>query len=178
MSISITRQKILAAASQIVQCKGVAKLTLEAVAKEAGLSKGGLLYHFSNKEALIEGMIVRGVEDYEGAIYNKVAEDSERKGRWVRSFVEERLSNERRTEELSSSMMAALMLKPELLEPLQQSFQQLQKNIENDEIDSVCATIIRLAADGLWYSEYLGVGRLSPELREKVIQALIVNSYK
>ena len=27
--------------------------------------------------------------------------------------------------------------------------------------------IIRLAADGLWYSEYLGVGRLSPELREK-----------
>ena len=58
MSISITRQKILAAASQIVQCKGVAKLTLEAVAKEAGVSKGGLLYHFSNK-ALIEGMIVR-----------------------------------------------------------------------------------------------------------------------
>ena len=48
-----------------MQCKGVAKLTLEAVAKE-GVSKGGLLYHFSNKEALIEGMIVRGVEDYEG----------------------------------------------------------------------------------------------------------------
>ena len=135
------------------------------MAKEAGVSKGGLLYHFSNK-ALIEGMIVRGVEDYEGR-YNKVAEDSERKGRWVRSFVEERLNNERRTEELSSSMMAAFMLKPELLEPLQQSFQQLQKNIENDEIDAVCATIIRLAADGLWYSEYLGVGRLSPELRKK-----------
>ena len=156
MSISITRQKILAAASQIVQCKGVAKLTLEAVAKEAGVSKGGLLYHFSNKEALIEGMIVRGVEDYEGAIYNKVAEDERRK-EMGSLFVEERLNNERRTEELSSSMMAAFMLKPELLEPLQQSFQQLQKNIENDEIDAVCATIIRLAADGLWYSEYLGL---------------------
>ena len=39
----------------------------------------------------------------------------------------ERLNNERRTEELSSSMMAAFMLKPELLEPLQQSFQQLQR---------------------------------------------------
>jgi len=177
MSISITRQKILAAASQIVQCKGVAKLTLEAVAKEAGISKGGLLYHFSTKEALIEGMILKGTEEYQDAIHNKVAEDLEKKGRWVRSFVEERLSNER-VEELGSSMMAALMLKPELLEPLKQSFQQLQNKIENDEIDSVCATIIRLAADGLWYSEYLGVGRLSPELREKVIQALICNSYK
>ncbi|WP_125778545.1 TetR/AcrR family transcriptional regulator, partial [Bacillus sp. STP3] len=138
-----------------------------------------LLYHFSNKEALIEGMIVRGVEDYEGDRFTiKLRKTQRRKGDRVRSFVEERLNNERRTEELSSSMMAAFMLKPELLEPLQQSFQQLQKNIENDEIDAVCATIIRLAADGLWYSEYLGVGRLSPELREKVIQALIRNSYK
>ncbi|RAN83927.1 TetR/AcrR family transcriptional regulator [Bacillus sp. SRB_331] len=178
MSTSITRQKILSAASQIVQYKGVAKLTLEAVAKEAGVSKGGLLYHFSNKEALIEAMILKGVEDYQGAIHNKVAEDSERKGRWVRSFVEERLSNEKRTEELCSSMMAAIMLKPELLEPLQQAFQQLQTKIENDEMDSVCATIIRLAADGLWYSECLGVGRISPELREKVIRALISVSYK
>lgn len=178
MSISITRQKILTAASQIVQCKGVAKLTLEAVAKEAGLSKGGLLYHFSNKEALIEGMIVRGVEDYEGAIYNKVAEDSERKGRWVRSFVEERLSNERRTEELSSSMMAKTHVKTWITWAITTIISATAKNIENDEIDSVCATIIRLAADGLWYSEYLGVGRLSPELREKVIQALISNSYK
>ncbi|MES9693198.1 TetR/AcrR family transcriptional regulator [Bacillus toyonensis] len=178
MSTRITRQKILSAASQIVQYKGVAKLTLEAVAKEAGVSKGGLLYHFSNKEALIEGMILKGTEEYQDAIYNKVEEDSERKGRWVRSFVEERLSNERRSEELSSSMMTALMLKPELLEPLQQTFHQLQNKIENDEIDSVCATIIRLAADGLWYSECLGIGRLSPELREKVIQALINNSYK
>ena len=156
----------MAAASQIVQCKGVAKLTLEAVAKEAGVSKGGLLYHFSNKEALIEGMIVRGVEDYEGPFTIKLRKTQ--RGKEMGSlFVEERLNNERRTEELSSSMMAAFMLKPELLEPLQQSFQQLQKNIENDEIDAVCATIIRLAADGLWYSEYLGVGRLSPELREK-----------
>ena len=80
MSISITRQKILAAASQIVQCKGVAKLTLEAVAKEAGVSKGGLLYHFSNKEALIEGMIVRGVEDYEGPFTIKLRKTQRRKG--------------------------------------------------------------------------------------------------
>ena len=50
MSISITRQKILAAASQIVQCKGVAKLTLEAVAKEAGVSKGDYCITFQIKK--------------------------------------------------------------------------------------------------------------------------------
>lgn len=86
--------------------------------KEVGVSKGGLLYYFLNKEVLIEGMIVRGVEDYEGVIYNKVVEDLERKGRWVCFFVEERLNNERRIEELFSSMMVVFMLKFELFELL------------------------------------------------------------
>ena len=34
--------------------EGVVKLTLEAVAQRAGVSKGGLLYHYPSKEALIK----------------------------------------------------------------------------------------------------------------------------
>lgn len=63
-------EKILDAAAAIVRRDGVAKLTLEAAAKEAGVSKGGLLYHFPNKESLIDGMVTRCsntfVEDVEG----------------------------------------------------------------------------------------------------------------
>lgn len=51
------KKSILNAAADIVKEEGVAKLTLEAVAKKAGLSKGGLLYHYSSKEALIKGMV-------------------------------------------------------------------------------------------------------------------------
>ncbi|MFH5187268.1 TetR/AcrR family transcriptional regulator [Paenibacillus sp. TAB 01] len=51
------RAAILKAACQFVREKGAAQLTLEAVAKEAGVSKGGLLYHFPSKEALIQGVM-------------------------------------------------------------------------------------------------------------------------
>jgi len=48
------RQLILHTATQIVLNNGFNSLTLDAVAKHAGISKGGLLYHFPNKESLIK----------------------------------------------------------------------------------------------------------------------------
>lgn len=54
MNSNSKRSSILLAASIVVKNNGVEKLTLEAVAKEAGVSKGGLLHHFPNKEALIK----------------------------------------------------------------------------------------------------------------------------
>ncbi len=55
-----TRRRILQAAKQIAQdnrsIQGVT-ISLEAVAKRAGLTKPGLLYHFPTKEALITGLV-------------------------------------------------------------------------------------------------------------------------
>jgi AcrR family transcriptional regulator len=52
-----TKERILEAATNVVARDGSNKLTLEAVAAEAGVSKGGLLYHFPSKRALLEGML-------------------------------------------------------------------------------------------------------------------------
>ncbi|MDQ0063824.1 AcrR family transcriptional regulator [Paenibacillus harenae] len=57
MNSNSKRHLILFAASTIVKTLGAEKLTLEAVAKEAGISKGGLLHHFPNKQALINAMV-------------------------------------------------------------------------------------------------------------------------
>src|SRR5881227_3806920 len=53
------RTRILDAAETIVRDKGVTGLTLDAAAREAGVSKGGLLYHFASKEALAAGLLDR-----------------------------------------------------------------------------------------------------------------------
>ncbi|MDO8275460.1 MAG: TetR/AcrR family transcriptional regulator, partial [Serpentinimonas sp.] len=44
-----TRNALLEATNTVILRDGIAHLTLEAVAKEAGVSKGGLLYHFPSK---------------------------------------------------------------------------------------------------------------------------------
>lgn len=50
---SKTKELILEVAREIAAQKGVGQLTLEAVAEKAGISKGGLLYHFPGKKELI-----------------------------------------------------------------------------------------------------------------------------
>lgn len=48
-----SRDDILAAARAVLNRDGIAAVTLEAVAREAGMSKTGLYYYFSSKEALV-----------------------------------------------------------------------------------------------------------------------------
>ncbi|WP_414475614.1 TetR/AcrR family transcriptional regulator [Microvirga sp. M2] len=50
------RDRILDAAEDLICTGGIAGFTLDAVALAAGLSKGGLLYHFSSKDSLISGL--------------------------------------------------------------------------------------------------------------------------
>jgi AcrR family transcriptional regulator len=50
------RDRILDAAENLICAGGIAGFTLDAVAHSAGLSKGGLLYHFSSKDSLISGL--------------------------------------------------------------------------------------------------------------------------
>ena len=48
-----SRDEILAAARTVLLRDGITAVTLEAVAREAGMSKTGLYYYFASKEALV-----------------------------------------------------------------------------------------------------------------------------
>lgn len=52
-----SREDILAAARSVLLRNGIAAVTLEAVAREAGMSKTGLYYYFASKEALVFDLV-------------------------------------------------------------------------------------------------------------------------
>lgn len=54
-----TRDRILGALRVVLARGGSSAATLEAVAAEAAVSKGGLLYHFPSKQALYEGLVAQ-----------------------------------------------------------------------------------------------------------------------
>lgn len=56
------RDFILERAEQLVQDKGAAHLTFDGLTTVTGISKGGLLYHFESKDALISAMLERYIE--------------------------------------------------------------------------------------------------------------------
>lgn len=53
------REKLLEAALGVAVETGFGRITMDAVAQRAGISKGGLLYHFHSKARLIEALLAR-----------------------------------------------------------------------------------------------------------------------
>jgi AcrR family transcriptional regulator len=172
---SHTRRAILEAANQLVLSRGVANLTLEAVARQAGVSKGGLLYHFPSKESLVEGMI-----DY---LLGCLAADIDRAavqesgaagpGRWLRAYISATFSPSLPAPDIGAGMLAAVASNPELLAPLRARYDEWQRQAERDGIDPALATVVRLAADGLWLANLLGMALPTGALRARVREALI-----
>ncbi len=56
------RDRILDAFAELLSLEGERHATLEAVARAAGVSKGGLLYHFPSKDRLADGLCERLTE--------------------------------------------------------------------------------------------------------------------
>jgi AcrR family transcriptional regulator len=170
MARKTQRQTILEAASRVTARDGALNLTLEAVAKEAGVSKGGLLYHFPNKEALISSMIDKHLASWSKAV--EAAKDNA-KGAFTRAFVKTTANPPELETELSSGLLAAVALNPELLEPVKKHYAAWQEEIENDGINPVTATLVRLAVDGLYFSEVFDLAPPKGKLRKQLEARLL-----
>lgn len=68
-----TRTRLVDAAMATIHAQGLVGLTLDGVAKAAGVSKGGLLHHFPSKDALVEAILRRLFADFDA---------------WVRHYLE------------------------------------------------------------------------------------------
>jgi len=176
-----TRTSLLDAAERVVVSQGVAKMTLEEVAREAKVSKGGLLYHFPSKDALIEGMIEYFVRRFDTAMAFAREGDSELRGQSTRAYVRAStgqtpiISTE--LDLANGALTAALATFPERLEAVREQSRRHQAEIVSDHIDPVLATIIRFATDGIWMGENFQLTRIDPALRAQVIERLITWSY-
>ncbi len=168
-----TRDTILYAAATIVIEQGASRMTLESVAKEAGVSKGGLLYHFPSKDALIQGMIEQMNQEFTARIWNEYEKDDfgTNQGRWLRALIKATFTSTHL--ELGAGLIAAILLNPELLDPSRQSYETRQTLIEQDGIDPVLANIIRLTVDGLWFSELLALAPPHEPLRAQLMERLL-----
>lgn len=61
---SLTIERILDAAQEVLITSGSARFTMRLVAQTAGISPGNLTYHFSNKNTLLRALINRLIETY------------------------------------------------------------------------------------------------------------------
>lgn len=174
-SASATREGLLKAASQVATDKGVEALTLSAVAQKASVSKGGLLYHFPNKDALIEGMVEQLIQEFETVLQTEFNQDSEpgTPGQWVRAYIRATLLFGKQSLALIANLSSIVADSPNSLKAAEDYGQQCRQRIETSGIDPTKATIIQLAVDGLWFSEVFQFGTPDESRLADVIETLV-----
>lgn len=158
------RPALLEAATRVVLARGGAALTLDAVAREAGVSKGGLLYHFPSKSALIAGLVAHLVAGFEAAL--AAAEAGERgPGRFTRAWLTVASSAEvAALDAASAGLVAAVAEDPALLAPLREAYARWDARMAADGLDPADAALVRFALDGLWMARVAGLPEPAPDV--------------
>ena len=170
------KARILEAASRIVGQAGAAHLTIEAVAVEAGLSKGGVLYHFPNKRSMLEGMLDKVLTDVgqRTAGYRDQLGDAPGAAIRARLLAEQEQSAQERA--MSLALLAAAAEDPGLLDParefVSQAFAEIRDAAADAAADEEFAQILLLAVEGLRFLEMLDLLPLSAAQRDRLHQRL------
>lgn len=171
------RTRILDAAEAIVRRAGVAALTLEAAAREAGVSKGGLLYHFASKEALLTGLLNRLAEFVSADFEAGVAAQAPGPGQVARAMLEwavgmPQAEMEERCDRAAAVFLAAFHHDPALLDPMRRVIARMRERVMADGLPPGHGMAIMAAGDGLFMARIFGLYTLNQPERDAVNAAL------
>jgi len=149
-------EDILDAAENTVMETGANHMTLEAVAKRTGISKGGLLYHFPSKDMLLQAMLERLIDRLDKA---REAEDvGNYPGHELHAYIRSFSHMPERDERLMAALLAAAAHNPKLLAPACQAHRELFMQLSGTSpISPKLTAIIMASLQGFKLLKLLGV---------------------
>ncbi len=167
------RAAILAAAARTVDACGAGHLTIDAVAREAGVSKGGVLYHFPSKRALLEGMLDSLLERGAArrAALDEMAPASP--GAVLRDHVLGERDQTSAERAMARSLLAAAAEDPELLAPARRALEEAFAEAGRATRPEALGWVVLLATEGLRLLDMLKLLPLSGSQRQEVHETLL-----
>ena len=157
ISSSPTRAKILETAVGIVDTQGAAHLTIDAVAAAAGLSKGGVLYHFPSKRALLEGMLTLLLETTSDHLANLRGDSSGAPGLAIVPLLQAEREQQPQQQAMALAILAAAAEDPSLLAPARNYIAERFRDAGSDTTDPQLAHMLLLAAEGIRFLDMLNL---------------------
>ena len=146
----LVRRALLDCAARLALDEGLTGLSLQAVAKAAGVTKGGLFHHFPSKEALVERVFADLLGQFDAQIDALMAKDPEPRGSFTRAYV-------------------ASGLGPGVLGIDGTDWLSARLQRHNGTDSDPALELARLAADGAWLSqEFSTPGKIS-DLRDRLL---------
>lgn len=163
------RPLLLDAALDLIAEDGVAALTYETLAARTGISKGGLLYHFPNKEALLEALTERLVERYAEARRTTTESLPDTPSRELKGYAIASMHNRSKADQASARLrMSGSWNNRAGKAYYAQRFREISAGIDVDR-----AAIVHLAVEGLWYIELAGLSPFTAMERRRIVLQLL-----
>jgi AcrR family transcriptional regulator len=156
-----TRRRILDAAQDLALCAGAGNLSLDAVAERAGVSKGGLLYHFPTKARLLEALVADYLGRFDAAL--SAEEKNAAPDAVIRAYLAQFVKERTRSAEPAAGLLAAFAEDPDLLAPVQRYETSFLDRIRANASDPHMATLIFFALHGMRAMDMFNIRVLDPE---------------
>lgn len=169
-----TREAVLQAATRIIAHLGINAFTIEAVAQEAGVTKGGVLHHFASKEALLNSLIDQMIEGFSSRLAAALAlEPAGQPGRWLRAYIHTIFSAQYDDINLVPALANAVAGDQQKLNHIRGLIEASQQAAVQDGLDPIQAIIIRTAVDGVVFAQALGIDVLDDKTKQAVYEELL-----
>jgi AcrR family transcriptional regulator len=164
------REKILAAAADVAREAGPGSVSLDAVAHRAGVSKGGLLYHFPSKAKLMQALVEHYLAEFQASL-----DQAQASGESLLAAFVKRAACECEEKKPASAnwIFSAIAQDPDFLSPMKAFHRQLFARLKEETGDLRAVLICYLAIEGLRSMNLFDFDVLSDEERHALIASLL-----
>ncbi len=177
-----TVTRILDAVMVLIRDGGLPAVTLSAVCRKAGLSKGGLMHHYPSKEALVNAFLQRGGQEHLALIQQAIERHPAGSGNRLRAYVD-LLVGESTTLQCDedrdcAAVMMALIQGGRDSDEVRKFYESLHQMLSGDGVSDEFLELILATVDGVWLQSVIEppetIGPRSERIRQN-LRRLIAN---
>lgn len=153
---TIDRDRVLEVAEDIVASRGASALTIDAVAKAAGITKGGVQSCFGTKEALIAAMLRRWMQEYQERV-DGIAGPRPSPAAGIAAHVETTHLHDEGSQARAAALLALLLQTPEHLSDTRNWYREQVAGLDMTALADRRARLAFLATEGAFFLRFLGL---------------------
>lgn len=162
-----TRRALLDAAAEAIRTRGI-NATLDDIARHAGVSKGGLLYHFAGKDELILELTRDLIAAHQAEMESHLDPGDHEPGRLTRAYVRASFATaeEQTLTRRTLALLAQLITVPAVAELIEADTRRLFDELSADGLPADVLALVTSAADGVNSAPLWGATGHDVELRD------------
>lgn len=165
-----SRTSLLNCAMELILERGVEGLSFDSLAQKSGISKGGILYHFPNREELNRAVRLHVRQRYLAARQEVTDDLPEGKTRALKGWALSSLQNRSKLDAVSAKIMTSGIW---VASEGREHHRERLTTVVKEGASFNRAALVYLAVEGLWFLDLAGFTPFTPKERQHVTDLLL-----